>query len=267
MPLQDANPTPSFGGFGLRNSNGLTLVKLPGGCTRCSAVWTSMRSRVCLGNREWSALCEGCDNGRGRVPGTYRFSATGDGVCEKGGYQHPQTVWSYQHRICYQEDWMATQRCSQNARIAIMTIIERPWWAGPLHESKMQRPMLRLRPIVSGHSSTPCQLPTRVPRRHRRAGPPPSRHEAGELDSEGSEVLSHADAGAVAGEVVAEARRLRDRSQPVMYLLVRQAEDDVLFGRILWTNRCEVSHRMWSEVQDGPAPLGVRLRPPDQEAP
>ena len=63
-----------------------------------------MRSRVCLGNREWSALCEGCDNGRGRVSGTYGFSATGDGVCEKRGYQHSQTVGSYQHRICYQEE-------------------------------------------------------------------------------------------------------------------------------------------------------------------
>ena len=75
--------------------------------------------------------------------------------------------------------------------------------------STSQRPLLR-------------PTPPGVACWHRRAGPPTRRHKRRQCHSRGREVPGHTHPNAVAGEVVTQARCLRDGSQAPVYLLVRQ---------------------------------------------
>ena len=55
-----------------------------------------------------------------------------------------------------------------------------------------------LLPVVPGHCAATRQLRPRVTGRHRRARPPPRRHQGGQLYTRPGEVLCHPDTGAVA---------------------------------------------------------------------
>ena len=90
-----------------------------------------------------------------------------------------------------------------------------------------------LLPVVPGHGAAPRQLSPRVPRGHRRAGPPPSGHQGGQLYPRSGQVLGHPDTGAVSRELVPQARGPRGRPQSIVDLLRRQPEDRVVSGGVL----------------------------------